>query len=272
MSVTDTLIVIVAAAVKNHGIAIGKQNPWRLAKDLAYFHRVTTTVTGESKPPSWQQAPGSSIGSGEGGSPDEKLGHPASSPSPAGVPVMNACILGRKTWEALPKRFRPLKGRYNIVITSDPQLFGKHDETPEYTVTQPSIQAALEFVEQMNAAALSADTAAPMASVGQQRAYIDRVFITGGGGIYNEALNMNDRHLQVLITYVQLHDEEKCNACDAFFPQMDNNRFSLQPHSRLEEVVSFAVPSGPQVEGGIEYEFLLYEKNREADAGERAGE
>ncbi|KAJ2522457.1 dihydrofolate reductase [Coemansia sp. RSA 2049] len=272
MSVTDTLIVIVAAAVKNHGIAIGKQNPWRLAKDLAYFHRVTTTVTGESKPPSWQQAPGSSIGSGEGGSPDEKLGHPASSPSPAGVPVMNACILGRKTWEALPKRFRPLKGRYNIVITSDPQLFGKHDETPEYTVTQPSMQAALEFVEQMNAAVSSTDAAAPMASGGQQRAYIDRVFITGGGGIYDEALKMDDRHLLVLITYVQLHDEEKCNACDAFFPQMDNNRFSLQPHSRLEEVVSFAVPSGPQVEGGIEYEFLLYEKNREADAGERAGE
>ncbi|KAJ2662555.1 dihydrofolate reductase [Coemansia sp. RSA 1200] len=264
MSVTDTLIVIVAAAVKNHGIAIGKQNPWRLAKDLAYFHRVTTTVTGEGKPSSQQAAAAvgnNNSGGGERGSPDEKLGEPSSLD---GVPVMNACILGRKTWEALPKRFRPLKGRYNIVVTSDAQLFGKHDETPEYTVTQPSMKAALEFIEQMNTAVSSADTAPIVIG---QRAYIDRVFITGGGGIYDEALKMNDRHLQVLITYVQLHDEEKCNACDAFFPQMDNNRFRLQPHSRLEEVVSFEVPSGPQIEGGIEYEFLLYEK-KEADAGE----
>ena len=34
-----------------------------------------------------------------------------------GAPV----IMGRKTWESLPPRFRPLPGRKNIVITRDPQ-------------------------------------------------------------------------------------------------------------------------------------------------------
>ena len=34
-----------------------------------------------------------------------------------GAPV----IMGRKTWDSLPPRFRPLPGRRNIVITRDPQ-------------------------------------------------------------------------------------------------------------------------------------------------------
>ena len=34
-----------------------------------------------------------------------------------GAPV----IMGRKTWDSLPPRFRPLPGRRNVVITRDPQ-------------------------------------------------------------------------------------------------------------------------------------------------------
>lgn len=30
----------------------------------------------------------------------------------------NALIMGRKTWESIPDRFRPLKGRTNIVLSS----------------------------------------------------------------------------------------------------------------------------------------------------------
>jgi len=32
----------------------------------------------------------------------------------------HAVIMGRKTWESLPERFRPLPGRLNIVVTRDP--------------------------------------------------------------------------------------------------------------------------------------------------------
>ncbi|MDP1652138.1 MAG: dihydrofolate reductase [Rhodocyclaceae bacterium] len=32
----------------------------------------------------------------------------------------HAVIMGRKTWESLPLRFRPLPGRLNIVLTRDP--------------------------------------------------------------------------------------------------------------------------------------------------------
>jgi dihydrofolate reductase len=29
-------------------------------------------------------------------------------------------VMGRRTWESLPERFRPLPGRINVVLTSDP--------------------------------------------------------------------------------------------------------------------------------------------------------
>jgi dihydrofolate reductase len=30
-------------------------------------------------------------------------------------------VMGRRTWESLPERFRPLPGRTNVVLTSDPR-------------------------------------------------------------------------------------------------------------------------------------------------------
>lgn len=54
-----------------------------------------------------------------------------------GAPV----IMGRRTWESLPERFRPLPGRENIVISRD----GAYD-APGATVLT-SLEAALERVD-----------------------------------------------------------------------------------------------------------------------------
>lgn len=34
-------------------------------------------------------------------------------------------VMGRRTWESLPERFRPLPGRTNVVLTSDPGWVGE---------------------------------------------------------------------------------------------------------------------------------------------------
>ncbi|WP_127472605.1 dihydrofolate reductase [Microbacterium sulfonylureivorans] len=61
----------------------------------------------------WAEAKGGVIGAG-GGMPwhvPEDLAHFKAVTS--GSPV----VMGRKTWESLPERFRPLPGRRNIVVT-----------------------------------------------------------------------------------------------------------------------------------------------------------
>ena len=51
------------------------------------------------------------------------------SEAPAKDNRQNAIIMGRKTWESIPERFRPLKGRINVVLTSDPETFKSQNST-----------------------------------------------------------------------------------------------------------------------------------------------
>lgn len=76
-----SLTIIVAATCTN-GIGQGARLPWRLPAEMAYFARVT-----KAAPPE----------------------------------CANAVIMGRKTWESIPKSRRPLVDRYNVIITSDPK-------------------------------------------------------------------------------------------------------------------------------------------------------
>jgi dihydrofolate reductase len=44
-------------------------------------------------------------------------------------------VMGRRTWESLPERFRPLPGRTNVVLTTDP-LWWAGGARPAYSVSQ----------------------------------------------------------------------------------------------------------------------------------------
>ncbi|MEF7612295.1 dihydrofolate reductase [Aquincola sp. MAHUQ-54] len=77
----------------------------------------------------------------------------------SGCPV----IMGRRTWESLPERFRPLPGRTNIVVTR-----------------QPAWQAP--------GAVRSASLAEAIDAAGD----VPRVFVIGGGELYAAALPLAD--------------------------------------------------------------------------------
>lgn len=97
-----------------------------------------------------------------------------------GAPV----IMGRRTWESLPPRFRPLPGRTNIVISRSVAEAQERDGA----LWVPSLDAALYTardavgapVEDTPADADTADTAAVDA------------WIIGGGSVYAEALSRTD--------------------------------------------------------------------------------
>lgn len=82
----------------------------------------------------------------------------------------HAVIMGRKTWESLPEKFRPLPGRTNIVVTRQKGL-----KLPGAVVVHdwPSAVAAAE----------AATAATPAASDAPRQA-----FVMGGGEIYAMAM------------------------------------------------------------------------------------
>lgn len=105
-----------------------------------------------------------------------------------GCPV----IMGRKTWESLPRR--PLPGRDNIVLSRDGQY-----AAPKARVFT-SISAAIE-------------TGRALAQVARQSG----VFVTGGSAVYAAALPFADR---LYITEVDTEIDG-----DARFPEFDEAQF-----------------------------------------------
>ncbi|WP_072313092.1 dihydrofolate reductase [Agrococcus sp. Marseille-P2731] len=77
-------------------------------------------------------------------------------------------VMGRRTWESFPERFRPLPGRDNIVITSD------RDYLAAGARTVASLEEAL---------------AAARAIAGTE----GEVWVIGGGRVYRDALPLADR-------------------------------------------------------------------------------
>lgn len=94
-------------------------------------------------------------------------------------------IMGRKTWESLPDKFRPLPNRTNIVITRDMD----YNAVGAYVVT--SIEHAL--------------------TLAKTREGSEEIWVIGGGEIYTLALPYADR------LYLTLVNDDK--EADAFFPE-----------------------------------------------------
>ncbi len=101
-----------------------------------------------------------------------------------GCPV----IMGRKTWDSLPARFRPLPGRRNVVITRNA---GWRVDGAEAVA---SIDAALELL-----------------------GGTDKAFVIGGAEIYALALPLAD---ELVLTEI---DADLPG--DTFFPAWDRNAF-----------------------------------------------
>jgi dihydrofolate reductase / thymidylate synthase len=162
--------VIVACDSKN---GIGKDNdiPWKLTKELQYFKKITTYKTN----PLFE----------------------------------NVVIMGRKTWDSIPKKFKPLKDRINIVITRTPEKF-KSDELNNNLFFCSNLDNAKSLV--MNI----------------KHSDKNNIFIIGGESIYREAL---ENHTCSKIYYTEVYEKYEC---DTFFPIL-GQEFKLQSVSNFIE-------------------------------------
>ena len=113
-----------------------------------------------------------------------------------GCPV----IMGRRTWDSLPERFRPLPGRRNIVVTRNPDL-----QAP-----------GAEVVHSLGEALV-------------QTADAERVFVMGGGQLYTEALPMADE-----LVLTEIHSALDG---DTFFPSWTQGDFIELTRERHHDAV-----------------------------------
>ncbi len=112
-------------------------------------------------------------------------------------------LMGRRTWDSLPDRFRPLPGRRNVVVTRNRAWHADGAEGAG------SLVDALRLLD---------DT--------------PQVFVIGGAELYAEALPLAD---ELLLTEIEAEVEG-----DVFFPSWD--RAAFEEESREKHVSETGTP------------------------------
>jgi len=188
MSAQKQAISVIVATTQKGGIGKDGTLPWKLPEDMAHFKKVTMAA-------------------------------------PAGK--MNAVVMGRKTWESIPEKFRPLAGRINIVLSRK--------------VAEPS------FKSPYPADVLTASSVADALSQLEQRDDVSEVFAIGGESCYKETLELPSCN-RIFLTRIAQDIE-----CDAFFPAFDQSLFKTSYLSKTRS------------KDGLSYDFLVYDRIPEGE-------
>jgi dihydrofolate reductase / thymidylate synthase len=145
---------------------------------------------------------------------------------------MNAVVMGRKTWESIPPKFRPLPHRMNVVLSR--QL---NYTLPDGVIAASSLQDASIQLEKCGC--------------------VGDVFVIGGSEIYQQAIV--DGFVKSII-YTAIDDIPNAKY-DAFFPDLCKEDWDVQPYEGNDSNKE----NGMEVDqvdpkSGIRYRFLKYTK------------
>ena len=140
-----------------------------------------------------------------------------------GCPV----IMGRRTWQSLPPRFRPLPGRRNIVLSRTGQL-------------EVDAEASVAGAAAM-ASATSAEVADDLATALHRVHAAPRVFIIGGAAVYAAAMPLADT---LMLTEIDAELDG-----DRHFPPWDRTHFDEVERS-----------AGAITNAGLQYAFVTYRR------------
>ncbi|KAF9134482.1 dihydrofolate reductase [Mortierella sp. 14UC] len=211
---------IVVAADRAMGIGKNGGLPWRLRKDMAFFAKITSKVVADA----------TTTGAGQDVTRQR----------------VNACIMGRKTWESIPKKFRPLTDRLNVIVSRDPHyLDDKPEKSNPLVALATSFEAALDLVESLHSPTYTSSSSPQVA----------RVFLIGGAQLYNEGVRSKS------CSHIFLTRIDATVDCDTFFPEINPAEYVLLPsaqsHAFLEEFIKEPVEGGVIEEGSYRYEYTV---------------
>lgn len=226
---------LILAATPSLGIGKAGALPWpMLRKEMGYFARVTKRVAPASK--------ATTEGAGEARQ------------------RVNAVIMGRKTWDSIPPKFRPLKGRLNVVLTRSAEAKeklakGSTQEGVEGPLVATGILDALSQLSSLSSTSPSNKTPASLRNVD-----ISRIFIIGGASLYRTALELPQTK-RILLTQIRKEYE-----CDTFFPLnlQETTTWKKVDRRKVEEWTGEEIKEGGEREGvdgeEVGFEFGMWER------------
>jgi dihydrofolate reductase / thymidylate synthase len=147
--------------------------------------------------------------------------------------TQNAVLMGRKTWESIPPKFRPLKDRINVVLTRNPSAV----TYPEGVLVASSLQEACTKLEDHK---------------------VGDIFVIGGSQIYDEAIQAGYVNKVFCTNVDNLPDTTKF---DAFFPELKGDEWDCSPFGGDKENAP-----GKQTDekSGLTFEFVEYTRKEKA--------
>ena len=107
-------------------------------------------------------------------------------------------VMGRKTWGSLPEKYRPLKERKNVVLSTD---------------TNYQVPTGVELVQSLDEALSKGE---------------GELFVIGGARLFEEAIH-HPNCTKIILTEINSSFD-----CDAFFPELPGD-FKRVQESPLEE-------------------------------------
>lgn len=122
----------------------------------------------------------------------------------------HACIMGRNTWNSLPKNYRPLPGRLNLVLTRNTDRL-KPAKYPNLFRCFSTLEAALNFLAHVHP--------------------YKKVFVVGGEQVYRYTLQ---KGLADAVIASEVHGKHEG---DTYFPKLIGwKRKVLSEHSKFNVV------------------------------------
>ena len=192
--------LVAAIDVKTNGIGINGGLPWNLPADMEYFKNLTTRTE-------WREE------------------------------MVNIVVMGRKTWESIPAKFRPLKGRVNVVLSREKLDLDEYPETYHETCLENVIKRFNAFD-------------------------YEYIFIIGGEGLYKEAIEKE------LVDHIFLTEikSDKDIVCDRFFPMLDMSEYDTEiMGSSYSNYVNNHCYHDEKNGLNLSYEFKKYSKKKNTE-------
>lgn len=196
--------LIVAALHPSMGIGAKGKLPWRLKQEMKYFKDATTKA---------------------------KEGY------------VNAVIMGRKTWDSIPAKFRPLPGRVNVILSRS----NANEVDSDGVLRFNSFESVMQHFE-TNAY-----------RVGEKP--LDKIFVIGGSQVYNSVI-LHPLVDNLLVTHVKYIGEEAGKPEMDTFLDWDLTHWRQLEHNALRSFVDFDVSAEEIEEGAFSYKYTMWERVR----------